>query len=62
MKINEAAISNYEATLNDFNGDKQATRMCLSYMNWLLQDIEVFKGIDLTEYKDIWQVAYNELS
>ena len=31
-------------------------------MNWLLKDIEVFKGIDLSDYKEIWEVAYNELS
>ena len=38
-------------------GNTEATSVCLQMMNWLIRDIEVFEGVDLQQYKDIWGKA-----
>jgi len=59
---NDRALANYTALLEDFKGDRAAARECLKYLNWLINDIEIFEGIDLQEYKNIWEVAFNNHS
>lgn len=55
-----AATRNYFYLLEKMEGDEKATRICLNMMTWLIKDIETSEGLDLKDYKDIWEVAYNK--
>jgi hypothetical protein len=50
---------NYNALLAEMGGDKDKTRIALKYMSWLIKDIEIFKNVELEDYKEIWCEAYN---
>ena len=51
--------SNFDLLLKEMEGDERKTRTCLKYMTWLIKYIEINKGIDVEEYKDIWESAFS---
>lgn len=57
--IHDVMRMNFDLLLKEMEGDEIKTRTCLKYMTWLIKDIEINKGIDLEEYKDIWENAFS---
>ncbi len=53
------SLINHNDVLEQMNGNKEATIVCLKMMTWLIKDIEINTGENLNEYKKIWEGAYN---
>ena len=55
----DRAMANYFHILEQMGDDVEATKVCLKMMTWLIKDIEISQGLDLKEYKDIWEQAWH---
>lgn len=58
LPIPDVKRRNYDLLLSEMGGDEQKTRVCLKYLSWLIKDIEIFKDVNLQDYKDIWEGAF----
>ena len=58
LNIADVMRRNYDLLLSEMGGDEEKTRVALKYLNWLINDIEIFKNVDLDEYKEIWSKAF----
>lgn len=58
LNIADVMRRNYDLLLSEMGGDEEKTRVTLKYLNWLINDIEIFKNVDLDEYKEIWGKAF----
>jgi hypothetical protein len=53
------SLENYNHLLEQLKGNKETTTTCLKMMTWLIKDIEINLDINLNDYKEIWEEAYN---